>query len=60
MMQTLGQIIPSHPFWKGLNLHYFHILKECAAFVKFGVDQPIFDVGGDADCFYLTIQAESI
>lgn len=52
-MQTLDQIIPSHPFWKGLNPHYFHILKECAAFVKFGVDQPIFDAGVDADHFYL-------
>jgi CRP/FNR family transcriptional regulator, cyclic AMP receptor protein len=52
-METLDHIIRSHPFWDGLNPRYFHILNECAAFVKFGVDQPIFHAGVDADHFYL-------
>lgn len=52
-MQTLDHIIRSHPFWEGLNPHYFHILNECADFVKFGEEQPIFRAGVEAEHFYL-------
>jgi CRP/FNR family cyclic AMP-dependent transcriptional regulator len=52
-MQTLDHLIRSHPFWQGVNPRYFHILNECAAFAKFGVEQPIFRRGVEAEHFYL-------
>jgi len=52
-MKTAENIIGTHPFWKGLNPHYFHILRECAAYSKFGLDQCIFEAGSDAEHFYL-------
>ena len=52
-METFDHIIRSHPFWQGLDPRYFQVLNDCAAFVKFGVDQPIFHQGVDADRLYL-------
>ena len=52
-MNTVENIITSHPFWKGLNPHYLHILRECAAYERFGLDQCIFQAGSDAEHFYL-------
>jgi CRP/FNR family cyclic AMP-dependent transcriptional regulator len=52
-MNTVEDIIGTHPFWKGLNPHYFHILGECAVYSRFGLDQCIFNAGGDAEHFYL-------
>jgi CRP-like cAMP-binding protein len=52
-MQTLDHLIRSHPFWRGLDLRYFHLLKEWAALVKFGANEPIFHAGTDAEFFYL-------
>jgi CRP/FNR family transcriptional regulator, cyclic AMP receptor protein len=52
-LQTLDQLIRSHPFWQGLDLRYFHLLNECAALVKFGANEPIFHAGIDAEFFYL-------
>jgi CRP/FNR family transcriptional regulator, cyclic AMP receptor protein len=52
-MQTLDHVIRSHPFWQGINPRYFPILNECAAFVKFGAEQPIFRTGVEAEHFYL-------
>jgi hypothetical protein len=28
-MRTLEQIIAEHPFWKGLNPHYFPLSGDC-------------------------------
>ena len=52
-MNTVENIIGTHPFWKGLNPHYLHILRECAVYSRFGVGQRIFEAGGDAEHFYL-------
>jgi CRP/FNR family cyclic AMP-dependent transcriptional regulator len=55
-MRTLEQIITEHPFWKGLDPHYFSLLNECASEERFGLQQQIFQEGSDANHFYL-IQA---
>jgi hypothetical protein len=52
-MNTVENIIETHPFWKGLNPLYFHILRECATHSRFGLDQCIFQAGSDAEHFYL-------
>jgi CRP-like cAMP-binding protein len=55
-METVQEIIRNHPFWKGLNPRYFHILRECATYVRWGIDQNIFTAGLDAKHFYLIHQ----
>jgi CRP/FNR family transcriptional regulator, cyclic AMP receptor protein len=52
-LETLEEMIVNHPFWAGLNLHYFDLLKKCAMFQRFDVGQSIFQEGGNADHFYL-------
>jgi CRP/FNR family transcriptional regulator, cyclic AMP receptor protein len=52
-MQTLDHLIRSQPFWRGLDVRYFPTLNECASLVKFGVSEPIFHAGVDAEHFYL-------
>ena len=46
-------MIVNHPFWAGLNLHHFDLLKKCATFQRFDAGQSIFQEGGNADHFYL-------
>ena len=46
-------MIVKHPFWAGLNLHYFDLLKKCAGFQRFEAGRSIFQEGGNADHFYL-------
>lgn len=48
-----GDIIVTHPFFKGINQRYIHLLVDCASFVRFGVGHDIFREGQDADHFYL-------
>jgi CRP/FNR family transcriptional regulator, cyclic AMP receptor protein len=52
-MRTLEQTIADHPFWKGLNPHYFPLLNEGASEERFGLQQQIFQEGSDANQFYL-------
>ena len=52
-METFEEMIVNHPFWAGLNLHHFDLLKKCATFQRFDVGQSIFQEGGHADNFYL-------
>jgi CRP/FNR family cyclic AMP-dependent transcriptional regulator len=52
-MRTLEQIITEHPFWKGLDPHYFPLVNECASEERFGLQQQIFQEGSDANHFYL-------
>lgn len=52
-MRTLEQLIADHPFWKGLDPHYFPRLNACASDARFGLQQQIFLEGSDADRFYL-------
>ena len=55
-MEAVEKIVYRHPFWKGLNPDYFHILEECASRAHFGFGQPIFEADSDADYFYLIDQ----
>ena len=52
-MRTLEQLIADHPFWKGLDPHYFPLLNACASEECFGLQQQIFREGSGADRFYL-------
>jgi len=52
-MDTVEDIISTHPFWKGLNPHYFHVLRECATYVRWGPDQAVLTAEFDAEHFYL-------
>jgi CRP-like cAMP-binding protein len=52
-LETFEEMIVNHPFWAGLNLHHFDLLKKCATFQRFDVGQSIFQEGGHADNFYL-------
>jgi CRP-like cAMP-binding protein len=47
------EIILAHPFFKGINPRYVHLLTDCASFVRLGVGDDIFREGQDADHFYL-------
>lgn len=47
------EIILAHPFFKGINPCYVHLLTDCASFVRFGVREDIFREDQDADHFYL-------
>jgi CRP/FNR family transcriptional regulator, cyclic AMP receptor protein len=52
-VEALEQMIVDHPFWAGLHVHYFDLLKKCARFQHFEAGQSIFKEGGSADYFYL-------
>jgi CRP-like cAMP-binding protein len=49
----LENAIANHPFWAGLNPRFFHLLNECATFMRFGANQLVFKERNDADHFYL-------
>ena len=38
------EIILAHPFLKGINPRYVHLLTDCASFVRFGVGDDIIGV----------------
>jgi CRP-like cAMP-binding protein len=46
-------MIVTHPFFKGINPRYIHLLTECASIVEFGALDEIFHEGEEADHFYL-------
>jgi CRP/FNR family cyclic AMP-dependent transcriptional regulator len=52
-MNTLESIIAGHPFTKGINSRFLHLLNECATLERFGAEQQIFHEGFEADRFYL-------
>jgi CRP-like cAMP-binding protein len=52
-MKSLDLLIAEHPFFDGLNIHYLPWLEQCATYMRFGIGQPIFQQGSEADHFYL-------
>jgi CRP/FNR family transcriptional regulator, cyclic AMP receptor protein len=52
-LETLEEMIVNHPFWAGLNLQHFDLLKKCATFQRYEAGQSIFQEGENADHFYL-------
>lgn len=52
-MENLEKAIAEHPFWSGLDPHFFLLLNECATFLRFDDDQMIFKERTVAEHFYL-------
>ena len=52
-METLEQIIPAHPFLRGMDPDQHRILIGCAYNVTYDPGRFIFREGGHADRFYL-------
>src|ERR1041384_6936721 len=50
---SLQKAIVEHPFFKGINPRYIHLLTDCATCVPFGAEEDIFREGELADHFYL-------
>jgi len=50
---SVEHLIAYHPFLKGINPSFLHILNEAAMFATFDPTQTIIDEGSDADYFYL-------
>jgi CRP/FNR family cyclic AMP-dependent transcriptional regulator len=49
----IADIICAQPFWKDLNPQFLHVIKECSDCVTFGIGQPIFQAGFEAEHLYL-------
>ena len=54
----IRDIVVAHPFFKGINPHYLHLLTDSASFLRFGIGQEIFRERQDADHFYLVHQGQ--
>jgi CRP-like cAMP-binding protein len=52
-MNTMDTAIATHPFTRGINPRYLHLLTKGATYERFWADQPIFQETFDADRFYL-------
>jgi hypothetical protein len=52
-METLKSLVAEHPFARGLEERYVHLLEGCASNVVFKAGELIFREGGDANDFYL-------
>jgi CRP-like cAMP-binding protein len=51
--ERVGRLLAAHPFSKGLDPAHLDLLAEQAELVEFASGEVIFDVGTDADTFYL-------
>jgi CRP-like cAMP-binding protein len=52
-MQTLEPILAAHPFFKGLDERYLHLLVGCASNVRFDAGEFLLREGEEANRFYL-------
>jgi CRP/FNR family transcriptional regulator, cyclic AMP receptor protein len=52
-MEKYDTLVCSHPFWLKLDPRHLGVLKECVTMVRFGLGQPIFQSGSNAEQFYL-------
>jgi len=57
-VQTLEEMILKHPFWSGLNLSYFRLLRECATCERYQAGQLLFQEGQEADHFFLILTGQ--
>ena len=53
MLHTLEPLIREHPFFKGLEEQYIHLIVECASNVRLDEGEFLFHQGDPADHFYL-------
>ncbi len=51
--QTLERVLAKHPFLKGCEANYLHLLADCASNVRFIAGEFIFRQGEEANLFYL-------
>ncbi|MGV3532314.1 MAG: Crp/Fnr family transcriptional regulator [Chthoniobacteraceae bacterium] len=52
-METLQDIIATHPFVQGVNPRWLHLFNECATLERVASQQPIFQESFEADRFFL-------
>jgi CRP/FNR family cyclic AMP-dependent transcriptional regulator len=52
-VENLGRVISEHPFCKGLEPNYIHLLASCTSNVRFEKGFHLFRKGGEANQFYL-------
>jgi CRP/FNR family cyclic AMP-dependent transcriptional regulator len=52
-MESLEPILSSHPFFKGLEQKYIHLVTGCASNVRFDAGKFVFREGEEAQHFYL-------
>jgi len=52
-MQTIEELLSSHPFFAGLDADAMRLMSGCASNVHFGVGEFIFGEGTEASHFYV-------
>jgi CRP/FNR family transcriptional regulator, cyclic AMP receptor protein len=52
-MQTIEELLSSHPFFAGLEAGPMRLIAGCASNVHFAADELIFGEGGEASRFYV-------
>jgi CRP-like cAMP-binding protein len=52
-METLEPILAGHPFLKGLESRYVHLVVGCASNVRFNQGQLLFHEGEEANQFFI-------
>jgi CRP-like cAMP-binding protein len=57
-LDTLTDLIKTHPFLAGLAPEFYEFLDGCATLRRFASQQQIFHEGADADHFYLILSGE--
>jgi len=58
-MQTIEELLSSHPFFAGLDADAMRLIAGCASNVHFVADELIFGEGGEASRFYV-IRSERV
>ncbi len=57
-LDTLTDLIKSHPFVAGLDPDFYEYFHDCATVRRFASQQQIFHEGAEADHFYLILSGE--
>jgi CRP/FNR family transcriptional regulator, cyclic AMP receptor protein len=60
-MQTINsveELVESHPFLSDLAPRYFHFLGENASLREIEAGHQVFHEGGEAECFYLIVRGK--
>jgi CRP-like cAMP-binding protein len=57
-MNTLEQIISEHPFFQGLSPEHLELVVGCALNRRLEKDEPLLELGADANQFWLIRQGE--
>lgn len=52
-MERIENILVQHPFFSGMDAQYFDMLYDLTVHRHFDINEQIFDVGAEADSFFL-------